>query len=475
MTENKTLARRVNLFEAVATIVGMVVGASIFILVPTITGITGPSVFIAYAVAMIPCIFVVLFETQIVGALPVTGANYVALSRAVSPFWAGSLSLLAVVGFVSGMCLMAVGFGQYTVAFIQSFVPSFTLEPNILAAGVILLFALANWAGVELTAKVQAAMFLIFVAGMLIFGITGAANFNPVNMTPMFPGGAAGFIMAIVLASYSWSGLTELADIGGEVKNPRRNLPLALVISLLIILILYVLQPFALVASMNWKDVAKTGSNAIMVDANNLLPGWGNWVIYIAALGAILTTINAGIWAAPRTVTAWARDGLLPKGLAHINSKTKAPDASLLVITILILLGLATFAAIEKFAVISIILTALYQILLSVAVLRIPKKLPTLFNRSRFKLNTFWRWFVFIGTTITCVFLMLGSIAVDMMNSRGQFTNIPWAIVVFFSALPLSFIYWFLRKAYLKSKGIDLEKNMLSMYDASLAEAEERQ
>ena len=77
MAEQKIeiMQRKVGLFETVAMIVGLVIGAAIFVLLPTMTGMTGPSVYLALAVAAIPSVFVVLFEIQLTGTLPVTGAN----------------------------------------------------------------------------------------------------------------------------------------------------------------------------------------------------------------------------------------------------------------------------------------------------------------------------------------------------------------------------------------------------------------
>ena len=89
MTEQKAevMQRKVGLFEAVAMITGLVVGASIFVLVPTLVGMTGPSLFLAYALAAIPALFVVLFEVQLTGVLPVTGANFVTVTRVAGPAW----------------------------------------------------------------------------------------------------------------------------------------------------------------------------------------------------------------------------------------------------------------------------------------------------------------------------------------------------------------------------------------------------
>ena len=89
MAEQKPeiMQRKVGLIETVAMIVGLVIGAAIFVLLPTMTNMTGPSVFLALGVACIPSIFVVLFEIQLTGTLPVTGANYVTVTRIAEAAW----------------------------------------------------------------------------------------------------------------------------------------------------------------------------------------------------------------------------------------------------------------------------------------------------------------------------------------------------------------------------------------------------
>ena len=476
MAEQKPeiMQRKVGLFEAVAMITGLVVGASIFILVPTLAGMTGPSVYLAYAVAAIPALFVVLYEIQLTGTLPVTGANYVTVTRVMSPAWGAAIAFAAVLSLLASNIMMAVGFGQYVTAFIQSFNPAFTINPLILPVLIILFFSLLNFFGVAIAAVAQMIMFLAFVIGMLIFGIVGSAHYNPVNMTPMFTGGSIMFIVAMVLASFSWGGLIALADIGGEVKNPRRNLPLALIIAFLIVLVLYTLQPFALVASMGAGEAAKVGSTAIMVDAGKLMPGWGIWVIFIAAMGAILTTINALTWSAGRDLLAWARDGMFPKAVAHIHSKYKTPDMAILIVTILEILGVLIAATIDKYALACILAVMTIQIIGAWCVLRIPKKLPDLYKKSIFKFNGFWRWVTFLGTVITSGFVFLMGIFLDMMDDKGNPTKMPWVVAIYVAVIVVGIIWYYSRKSYLKGKGVDLEANLTKIADATLAEAEEK-
>jgi len=468
------MKRTMGLFEAVAMITGLVVGASIFVLVPSMTGMAGPSVYLAYAAAAIPAIFVVLYEIQLTGTLPVTGANFVTVTRVLNPFWGAVISFSAVLAIIASNILVAVGFSQYLIAFIQTFNPAFSLNPWVLPILIVALFALINYLGVQIANWIQAILFVAFVLGMIIFSIVGTANMNPANLTPLFPNGIMMFVVVMVLATFSWAGLVALADIGGEVKNPRRNLPLALIIAFIVVLVLYTWQPFALVASMGWQEVAKAGSPAIMLQAGKLMPGVGLWIIFIAAMGAILTTINALTMSCARDLVAWARDGLMPKAAAHLHPKFKTPDVAILIVLILEVLGILVSATIDKYALAAVLALCLIQIVSAYCILRIPNKLPELYKKSIFKFNGFWRWFTFLGTAITSGFILLMGIFLDTMDKDGNPTQVPYTVLVFIGVLIVGVIYYFTRKAYLKGKGIDLSANLQKVADATLAEAEEK-
>ena len=107
MAEQKPeiLQRKVGLLQTIAMITGLVIGAGIFGMVPTITGMTGPSVYLAFLIACLPSLFVVLYEIQLTGTLPVTGANYVTVTRILSPFWGGILSFAAVLALLAANIL----------------------------------------------------------------------------------------------------------------------------------------------------------------------------------------------------------------------------------------------------------------------------------------------------------------------------------------------------------------------------------
>jgi len=168
------VARSLSLFGAVATIVGLVVGASIFVLVPGLAGMCGPSLWLAYLLSSIPAIFAALYLIQLGAALPVTGANYIAVTRWLSPMAGFSSSLVTLVAIVSTNCIVAWGFAQY----LADMLP--LIPPLLTAIGIIILFGVINWVGVKTFEMVQIVMFLAFLAAMLMFGEGGTIQADSV-------------------------------------------------------------------------------------------------------------------------------------------------------------------------------------------------------------------------------------------------------------------------------------------------------
>jgi len=465
--EQSALKRNIGLLGAIALITGTVVGSSIFILLPSLAGLTGPSVWIAYALGVIPAIFTILYQMQLTGTLPVTGANYVSVTRMLSPFWGGICSIAGAVAIITANVFVAVGFAKIICASVPG------IPELVWSIGLVAIFAVINYFGISLSTKIQALMFVLFILGILVFGVGGLMNSDPANLTPLFPNGVLPFILVIVVASVGWIGFIALAEIGGEIKEPRRTIPRALIISLVIILFLYLLQSFALVATMPWDQAGKAGSDAIWIDAATFLSPPLVILLYVAFACAVLTTINGLTMSGARTFVAWARDGLIPQAVAKIDKRFATPGIAILLVFILELIGILVAAGIEQYALAQVLAIMVVQILGATAVLMMPKKIPELYSKGIFQFNKFWRWFIWIGCIVIFSLMFLFGIVLDMLDDKGDINKTPYTIIVLVGILMLGTVWWFIRKAYLRKKGIDLSERMRNTSGASVQEAQD--
>lgn len=451
------LERGLSLGGAIGVIVGIIVGASIFVLIPSLAGMAGPSLSLAYAVSVIPAIFYVLYLIQLGGALPVTGGHYIAVTRWISPLAGVMASLGTVVAIIGTISLTAWGFASY----LRGFLPS--VPPMAIAMGVVILFGVINYLGIKLSGRIQAIMVGLFIIAMLIFGIGGLANFHPQLLTPFFPNGAGPFFMVIVIATFSWAGFVAIVEVAGEVQNPKRNIPRALVISLVIILVLYILQTFALTSVLKWDQVAKIGPTAVLVAASKFLPSGVVDFIVLAALLAMATTVNATLLTATRDITAWGRDGVVPEVMSRINPQFKTPGSAIVFTTLASLVGVLFAVSLDQYALVVVLALMVLKVLAATATWRMPKKAPEIYEKSTFKFSSFWRTFIWLGVVIISALIFVFGVISDL--STG---------LVFIGLLAFGVIYWYLRKGYLMKQGIDLEKKLRDMSDVVLEELAER-
>lgn len=140
------------------------------------------------------------------------------------------------------------------------------------------------------------------------------------------PQGMGGFIMASILCYSVCIGFQAIAEMGEEMQNPRRNIPLSLIVGGGIVLVIYIVVGTVFISSLPYDFESINSMTApLMQSGKRFLPGY--WVLFLSmgALSAGLTSFNAGAIALPRELFAQARDGILPGFLGRVNPRTRTP------------------------------------------------------------------------------------------------------------------------------------------------------
>jgi len=452
---SEKLQRSMSLTGCVAMIIGMVIGASIFVLVPALAGMTGPSLFLAYTISVVPAIFTGLYLMQLGGALPVTGANYFAVTRWLSPTAGFTVSLAAVVAMISTNCLIAWGFAKY----IASYFPAFSITGCAIV--IIIIFGFVNWIGVRMFVWIQALMLLLLLLAMIVFGIGGLFHINPEYTQPLFPQGIGKFIMVIAIATFSWAGFIAITEVAGEVKNPKRNIPVAIIISLVLVLFFYILQTYVFTGTLLWSEAPKIGDTAFLAAARTFLPEWVVAFIAFAALLAMATTINSIMFMAAREMYAWSRDHVIPTVFNRINRRFYTPEMAILLMTVLSVISIIFAAGLEKYALMVVFALMVIQSFGATAVWKMPKRASDIYEKALFKFSPFWRWFTWIGCLVCFTLIFLFGMLADLKTG-----------LIFIGILAVGLIYWFWRKSHLRKRGIDLAETLSEMSDEVISELE---
>lgn len=250
ITENK-----IGLIGAISIIVGTVIGASIFILLGPIAGQTGPSLFIAYLVAFLPALFGSLFYAQLGSAMPTNGGSYFYSKRLLNPLVGYITTISLILGGMGAIVMLALGFAEY----LQFFIPALPIKLTAVLI-VLALFAI-NLLGLKTAEIVQIAMTVWIIIGLLIFTIPGFFYIEPQNLSPLMPNGLGSFLMGSALAVYSYVGYGIISEIGGNIKDPQKNLPKAIFFSLGIVVVLYAMVSLVAVGVIPWEQLSASGAS----------------------------------------------------------------------------------------------------------------------------------------------------------------------------------------------------------------------
>ncbi|MBD3253625.1 MAG: amino acid permease [Candidatus Lokiarchaeota archaeon] len=439
------LRRELGLTSVIFFIFGYVVGAGILIQTGVTAGITGPSLWLAFIIAGIPNVINAIIIAYIVSAFPVSGGAWVYSSRLSSPFL-GFLVMASIILHIMGaLALLAVGFGAY----FELFIPGSLIYVAIAS---LLIFYVVNIFGVKFAGWVQIVLAIIgdFMV-ILIFIIFGLPHVDLNKLTGkntggMFPTGFLGIFIGAIILSFSYAGFNAIIEIGGEIKNPKRNIPLGLFISFLLIAAVYTLVAIVMTGNMDWNKLGQTEGTIIDV-ASLFFPLWFISILTILILIAIASTIHGIILAWSRDLFSAARDFMVPSGLAKVNKRYGTPHWSLTFFVFgSIFLLIFQLGIIDLSFLLSLTL-AIPGVVLAYIPITLEKKYPKLHESASFKLNRK----VLMGLVIFNVAYSLLTIVAIILIAPNVviFTGIFYLIAI---------AYYLVRKKWLASKGIDLNE-----------------
>lgn len=439
MTEGE-LKRGLGLGSAISIVLGYTIGISIFILIGPLAYKTGPALWLTYLMASVPALFVCFVYAQIGSALPVDGANYVLVSRTLGPFWGFMTVWAFMITTLIGIPMVAYGLAEYMLLFF----PKLPLMGTAIA--MTLLFGLINVLGVTLMGWIQNIMVIFFMLVLLVFGLGGLFNIDPNNIKPMMPNGFGPVFMAAIPAYFSFVGFNVLVELGEEIKNPARNIPRAILISFISVIIVYMIVTFTLTAVMPWQGLEKM-QGAVAVAAGTFLPGWVVTLIKIGAIMAALTTLNAILATTPREVFALARDGIFPRWLAKVGTRFNAPYVSIILVTLMGVVGILIGAGIVEYAFVTVMGVMILSLLAAIGTIRLKKKMPDHYETAPYKHRGFQRIFWPAGViVISLIYILLGLV------------EAPLSVGIFILALLAGILVYFHRVSRLKKRGITLEE-----------------
>ena len=330
----KKLERTLSLPGAIAVSIGGML-SGIFVLPGLAVGITGSSVWLAFLVAALCILPAVLSKSELGTAMPKSGGTYVYIERAFGPLFGtiAGIGLWLSLLLKSAFSLVGLSAYLYVVVNIDE---AYTKAIALLA---LLLIFLLNVFGLKKVEKTQLFIVSVSIISLIVIIILGFNSFDTKLTEPVFSDGTNGFIAGVAFLYISYAGVTKIAAIAGEIKNPAKNLPLTMIISLFLITTIYCMVALALVGNVEASILATdikpihTLFQTIGGDTFGLIAG-------VVGVLTLMSMANSGVLASSRFPFAMSKDGLLPGYLAGINSRFMTPASAILTTSILIALAI---------------------------------------------------------------------------------------------------------------------------------------
>ena len=330
----KKLERTLSLPGAIAVSIGGML-SGIFVLPGLAVGITGSSVWLAFLVAALCILPAVLSKSELGTAMPKSGGTYVYIERAFGPLFGTIAGIGLWLSLLLKSAFSLVGLSAYLYV-VVNFDETYTKAIALLA---LLLILLLNVFGLKKVEKTQLFIVSISIVSLITIIFFGFNSFDTKLTEPVFSEGTNGFIAGVAFLYISYAGVTKIAAVAGEIKNPAKNLPLTMIISLFLITTIYCLVALVLVGNVEASLLAEdtkpiyTLFQTIGGDTIGLIAG-------VVGVLTLLSMANSGVLASSRFPFAMSKDGLLPSYLAGVNTKFMTPVSAILTTSTLIALAI---------------------------------------------------------------------------------------------------------------------------------------
>jgi len=338
------LKKELGLFDVYAICTGAMFSSGFFLLPGLAAAQTGPSVALAYLIAGILMLPAMFSMAELSTAMPRAGGDYYFLDRAMGPLvgTVGGTGTYLALTLKSAFAL--IGMGAYLALFIN-------VNIQVLAIALTLAFMFLNIFGAKETTGLQRLLIIVLVSVMAVYIGGGIASFfggeasqvTAQRFNPFMTNGIAGLMGTVGFVFVSYAGLTKIASVSEEVKNPGRNIPLGMILSIISTTFIYVVGIMIMIAVLPADEFQASLTPVADAAAHvmNWLPGELGLILVVAsAVAAFASTGNAGILAASRYPLAMGRDHLLPQAFAGINSRTRTPIFAIVFTSVLMIFAI---------------------------------------------------------------------------------------------------------------------------------------
>ncbi len=346
------LVRSLSMGHLVALGIGAIIGTGIFVLTGTAAAnYAGPALTLSFVISAFGCAMAGLCYAEFASMLPVAGSAYSYSYSTLGEFVAWFIGWDLVLEYLFAAGTVSVGWSGYVVSFLDGiglhipatltaapfnhFAGQWTLSGSIInlpAVFIVVLLAALLLHGTQQSAKLNTIIVFIKITVIILFIGFGLAHIDTRNWTPYIPEntgmfghfGVSGILRGAGVIFFAYIGFDAVSTVAQEAKNPQRDMPRAIMLSLVVCTVLYILVTLVLTGIVNYTELSVPAPIAVAIDKAGTL-SWLSPLIKLGAVSGLTTVVLVMLIAQARIFFAMSKDGLLPKFFSKVSKTKKTP------------------------------------------------------------------------------------------------------------------------------------------------------
>jgi APA family basic amino acid/polyamine antiporter len=383
----KALRRTLTAMDLTLLGIGAIIGTGIFVLTGTAAANqAGPAIAVSYMAAGLACAFAALCYAEFAAMIPIAGSAYTYAYATLGEIFAWMIGWDLILEYAVGSMTVAIGWSGYFQRILAGFglaLPAWmTAAPaaapgsviNLPAMIIVLLIMILLVVGIRESARFNAVMVAIKIAAVLFFLATGVWYVEPDNWTPFMPYAWSGVMTGAAVVFFAYIGFDAVSTTAEEARNPRRDLPIGIIASLVVCTVLYVAVAAVLsgiIPVVEYRDNAQFLNAPVAYALSVINLDWAAGLVSAGAVAGITSVLLVMLMSQPRIFFSMSRDGLLPAGVSKVHPRFQTPYITTIItcVVVAITAGLVPIQVVGEMTSIGT-LFAFVVVCLAVVVLR---------------------------------------------------------------------------------------------------------
>jgi APA family basic amino acid/polyamine antiporter len=337
----KALHRSLTALDLTLLGIGAIIGTGIFVLTGTAAANqAGPAIVVSYIAAGTACAFAALCYAEFAAMIPIAGSAYTYAYATLGEVFAWMIGWDLILEYAVGSMTVAIGWSGYFQRILAGFgisLPAWmTAAPgaadgsviNLPAMLIVLAIMVLLIVGIRESARFNAAMVTIKIVAVLFFLATGVWYVKPVNWSPFMPYQWSGVMTGAAVVFFAYIGFDAVSTTAEEAKNPRRDLPIGIIASLIVCTVLYVAVAGVLtgiVPVVQYRADAQFLNAPVAYALATINLNWAAGLVSAGAVAGITSVLLVMLMSQPRIFFSMSRDGLLPQGVSKVHPRFRTP------------------------------------------------------------------------------------------------------------------------------------------------------